>query len=203
MGNLFQQLNADLASLVESVQRSVVQVRASARGVGAGSIWHPDGLIVTNAHVVRGGGALEVALADGRVLPARLLARDDGRDLAALSIVAEGLATIMPGSAKRLHAGQWVFAVGHPWGVTNAATGGVVIRVGKGLPEMNVSGDYVVTDTHLRPGNSGGPLVDASGQMVGVNTLITGWNVGVAVSVDSVKHFLKEALGEAASAQRV
>lgn len=203
MGNLFQQLNADLADIVRDVQQSVVQVRASSRGVGAGSIWHPEGLIVTNAHVVRDGGSLEVALSDGRVLPARLLARDDDRDLAALSIVTDGLTTIVPGSSKRLHAGQWVFAVGHPWGVTNAATGGVVIRVGKGLPEMNVSGDYVVTDTHLRPGNSGGPLVDAAGRMVGVNTLITGWNVGVAVSVDSVKTFLKEALGESASAQRV
>lgn len=203
MGNLFQQLNADLADIVRDVQQSVVQVRASSRGVGAGSIWHPEGLIVTNAHVVRDGGSLEVALSDGRVLPARLLARDDDRDLAALSIVTDGLTTIVPGSSKRLHAGQWVFAVGHPWGVTNAATGGVVIRVGKGLPEMNVRGDYVVTDTHLRPGNSGGPLVDAAGRMVGVNTLITGWNVGVAVSVDSVKTFLKEALGESASAQRV
>lgn len=203
MGNLFQQLNADLADLVGQVQQSVVQVRDSSRGAGAGTIWHSDGLIITNSHVVRGGGLFQVALYDGRVLPARLLARDDKNDLAALSVDAKDLPTITPGSSRRLTPGQWVFAVGHPWGVTNAATGGVVIRAGQGLPEMNISGDFVVTDTHLRPGNSGGPLIDAAGRMVGVNTLITGWNVGVAVSVDAVKDFLKRALGETVTAQIV
>lgn len=195
MSALFQQLNEELAEIIASVQKSVVQVRDQSRGAGAGTIWHSDGLIVTNAHVVRR-GPLQVALADGRVLPATLLARDDQHDLAALSIEANDLPIIQPGSSRRLQAGQWVFAVGHPWGIANAATGGVVIGIGSQMPELPVaSNDWVVADLHLRPGNSGGPLVDVSGRLVGVNTMMTGPGVGVAVAVDAVKEFLRQALG--------
>lgn len=214
MGSLFERLNAELADVVSEAKRSVVQVRLNGRGglrgAGAGTIWHEDGLIMTNAHVIAGRGdpygwggrgtpvgrdRLEVALNDGRVLRAQVIARDDSRDLAALSISAHDLPVVRLGSARRLHAGQWVFALGHPWGVQNAVTGGVVIRVGRGLPEMATQGEYVVADLHLRPGNSGGPLVDAEGRLVGVNTLMTGLSVGVAVTVDSVKEFLKGSLG--------
>jgi S1-C subfamily serine protease len=96
-------------------------------------------------------------------------------------------------------------ALGHPWGVANAATSGVLIGVGRHLPEMPVEngGDWVVADLHLRPGNSGGPLLDANGRLIGVNTLITGPGVGVAVSVDVVKEFLKRALGSADAKPRV
>lgn len=195
MSVLFEQLNDELAAIIATVQQSVVQVRDQSRGAGAGTIWHSDGLIVTNAHVVRR-GPLQVALSDGRVLPATLLARDDEHDLAALSIEATDLPTIQPGNSRRLQAGQWVFAVGHPWGIANAATGGVVIGRGSRVPELPVAAnDWVVADLHLRPGNSGGPLVDVSGKLVGVNTMMTGPGVGVAVAVDAVKEFLRRALG--------
>lgn len=195
MSVLFEQLNDELAAIIATVQQSVVQVRDQTRGAGAGTIWHSDGLIVTNAHVVRR-GPLQVALSDGRVLPATLLARDDEHDLAALSIEATDLPTIQPGNSRRLQAGQWVFAVGHPWGIANAATGGVVIGRGSRVPELPVAtNDWVVADLHLRPGNSGGPLVDVSGKLVGVNTMMTGPGVGVAVAVDAVKEFLRRALG--------
>ncbi|HLU11051.1 MAG TPA: trypsin-like peptidase domain-containing protein [Oceanobacillus sp.] len=195
MSVLFEQLNDELAAIIATVQQSVVQVRDQSRGAGAGTIWHSDGLIVTNAHVVRR-GPLQVALSDGRVLPATLLARDDEHDLAALSIEATDLPTIQPGNSRRLQAGQWVFAVGHPWGIANAATGGVVIGRGSRVPELPVAtNDWVVADLHLRPGNSGGPLVDVSGKLVGVNTMMTGPGVGVAVAVDAVKEFLRRALG--------
>jgi S1-C subfamily serine protease len=198
MSALFQQLNNELAEVISSVQHSVVQVRDQSRGAGAGTIWHPDGLIVTNAHVVRR-GPLQVALSDGRVLPATLLARDDERDLAALSIDANGLPIIQPGNSRRLQAGQWVFAVGHPWGIANAATGGVVIGVGRSIPEIPAAkNDWVVVDLHLRPGNSGGPLVDVSGRLIGVNTMMTGPGVGMAVAVDAIKAFLRRALGTVA-----
>ncbi|NDJ59550.1 MAG: trypsin-like serine protease [Chloroflexi bacterium] len=198
MTSVLQQLNADLAGLVTGVQRSVVQVRDDQRGgAGAGTIWHPDGLIVTNAHVARR-DHLQVALSDGRVLPARLIARDDERDLAALMVEADNLPTIEPGNSAALHPGQWVLAVGHPWGITNAATGGVVIGTGKqiaDLPVRTANQDWVVVDVLLRPGNSGGPLVDAQGRMVGVNTMINGPEVGVAVAVNAVKEFLRRTLG--------
>jgi len=181
--------------MVDGVLRSVVQVRDSARGAGAGTIWHNDGLIITNAHVARG-GALQVALYDGRVLNATVIARDDKRDLAALSIEANDLPTIPLGNSAQLQAGQWVMALGHPWGVMNATTGGVVIGVGKNLPELpGMRQDWVVADLHLRPGNSGGPMVDVAGRLIGVNTLMTGPGVGVAVSVDAAKQFLRDVLG--------
>ncbi len=195
MSRVLSQLNLALSGMVDGVLRSVVQVRDSARGAGAGTIWHNDGLIITNAHVARG-GALQVALYDGRVLNATVIARDDKRDLAALSIEANDLPTIPLGNSAQLQAGQWVMALGHPWGVMNATTGGVVIGVGKNLPELpGMRQDWVVADLHLRPGNSGGPMVDVAGRLIGVNTLMTGPGVGVAVSVDAAKQFLRDVLG--------
>jgi len=195
MASLFEQLNTELSVMVSDVRRSVVQVRDESRGAGAGTIWHSDGLIITNAHVARR-GPLQVALYDGRVLSARLIARDEARDLAALAIDANDLPTIQVGSSRALQAGQWVMSLGHPWGVLNAASGGVVIGVGKGIPELpDAQEDWVVCDLHLRPGNSGGPLFDVQGRLVGVNTMITSPSVGVAVGSDAVKDFLKKSLG--------
>lgn len=205
MSSLLQQLNFQLSDVVAEVRRSVVQVLNGRGGAGAGTIWHADGLILTNAHVVRGSGGmrgLQVALQDGRVLNAQVIARDDERDLAALAIEANGLPTIQVGSARKLQAGQWVFAVGHPWGVANAATGGVVISTGRSISELPKA-EWVVVDLKLRPGNSGGPLVDVAGRMVGVNTIMTGILGGAAVSVESTKDFLKRNIGDGAAADPV
>src|SRR5512142_685304 len=158
-----------MASVVDEVQKSLVQI-SNGVGHGAGTIWHSDGLIVTNAHVIAGHHALQVTLADGRSFPARILASDRDRDLAALAIDANGLPTIPLGDSKHLHAGQWVFAIGHPWGVTGAVTGGIVIGAGAQWPEMPASGqDWVVVSLKVRPGNSGGPLVDVQGRLIGIN----------------------------------
>lgn len=195
MDGVFARLNSALSGMVDGVLRSVVQVRDSSRGAGAGTIWHSDGLIITNAHVAHG-GALQVALYDGRTLNATIVARDEERDLAALAIEAHDLPTIPIGNSRILQPGQWVMALGHPWGIMNAATGGVLIGVGKNLPELPaMSRDWVVADLHLRPGNSGGPMVDVAGRLIGVNTLMTGPGVGVAVAVDAAKQFLKDTLG--------
>jgi serine protease Do len=192
---LLQQLNESLAGVIGQTQRSVVQIRDGRGGQGAGTIWHADGLVITNAHVVRR-SSVEIVLSDGQVLQARLIARDDERDLAALSLAAHDLPTIQPGESRGLHAGQWVMAVGHPWGITNAVTGGIVIGVQQAMPELHVHRqDWVVADLHLRPGNSGGPMIDVAGRLIGVNTLMTGPGVGAAVAVDSVKAFLKHTLG--------
>ncbi len=194
MSNLLMQLNAELADVVAKVQRSLVQVHNGQRGSGAGSIWHRDGLIVTNAHVAARRALLEVTLPDGRTLPARLIAYDEERDLAALTVDAHGLPTVEPGNAKRLQPGEWVMALGHPWGVPGAVTGGVVIGVGADLPEMPpMRHDWIAVNLHMRPGHSGGPLVDVNGRLVGVNTMITGPDVGFAVPVHVVKAFLKQA----------
>jgi serine protease Do len=188
------ELNADLSAAIERVHRSLVQIHNGRRGSGAGTIWHPQGLIVTNAHVA-GRGPLKVELPDGRVLPAQILAQDLERDLAALRVEAVDLASIQLGDSQRLRPGEWVVAVGHPWGVSGAATAGVVIGMGSEWPEMPRNGrDWVVVSLHMRPGHSGGPLVDVRGRLVGVNTMINGPDVGIAIPVHVVVEFLRKAL---------
>lgn len=151
--------------------------------------------VVTNAHVIAGHNALKITLPDGRTLPARVLAADSNRDLAALAVEANNLPTITPGESQKLQPGQWVLAVGHPWGVLGAATAGIVINMGT-PPEMPVHrGEFIQVGLHLRPGHSGGPLVDVQGRLVGINTMITGPEVGLAVPVHAVKQFLRQALG--------
>ena len=191
-----QQLNADLGTLADEAGRSLVQVHNGRGSGGAGTIWHPDGLILTNAHVI-GKGPLQVTLRDGTTMPARLLARDKGRDLAALAIDATGLPTIPLGDSKDLRPGQWVLALGHPWGIVGAVTGGVVIGLGSGdQVAPHTERDWVVVNLHLRPGYSGGPLIDIDGRLVGINTVMTGPEVGMAVPVDAAKTFLRRELGE-------
>lgn len=203
MSNLWQQLNGDMSTLVANVRRSLVQISNGRGGAGAGTIWHADGLIVTNAHVIAGHNALKITLLDGRTLPARVLAADSQRDLAALAIEANNLPTITPGESQKLQPGQWVLAVGHPWGVLGAATAGIIINTGL-PPEMPANrGDFIQVGLHLRPGHSGGPLVDVQGRLVGINTMITGPEVGLAVPVHAVKHFLRQALGSSSPAPAV
>ncbi len=195
MSAIAQQLNAEMASVAESAGRGLVQVHNGGRGAGTGTIWHPDGLVVTNAHVVSG-GPLRVTLPDGRKLKARLLARDREQDLAALVVEASGLPTIEIGGSRDLQPGQWVLAMGNPWGVRGAVTAGIVIGMGSEWPEMPRSRrEWIVVGLHLRPGYSGGPLVDVQGRLVGINTMMTGPDVGMAVPVHVVKAFLRESLG--------
>lgn len=195
MSDLLAQLNADMAAVIEGVRRSLVEIRNGRRGVGAGTIWHPDGLILTNAHVV-GRRSLQVTLPDGHKLPARILAHDASRDIAALSVEATDLPTIELGDSRKLKPGQWVLALGHPWGVAGAVTAGVVTGVGKRLPEMPLADrEWIAVSLHLRPGHSGGPLVDNHGRLVGMNTIMAGPDVGLAVPVHVVKRFLRQAVG--------
>jgi S1-C subfamily serine protease len=203
MSNLLQQLNDDLTASVEHARRSLVEIRNGHGGAGAGIIIRANGLIITNAHVI-GRRGLKVTLPDGRpfdsaqgkTLPAQLIAHDREHDLAALSVDATDLPTIALGDSRQLQPGQWVMAIGHPWGMPGAVTGGIVIGSGSEFPEMPPSGrDWVVVSLHMRPGHSGGPLIDSEDRLVGVNTMITGPDVGVAVPAHVVKAFLKE-MGE-------
>jgi serine protease Do len=185
------ELNTEVAHVIDDVCRSLVQVRNGRRGAGAGTVWHPQGLVVTNAHVA-GRGPLKVELADGRVLDAEILSVDRERDLAALRIAAEELPTIQLADSRAVRPGQWVTALGHPWGVTGAATGGVIIGMGRQWPEMPpTKHDWIVVSLHMRPGHSGGPLVDVRGRLLGINTMINGPDVGFAIPSHVVVAFLK------------
>jgi serine protease Do len=198
MSDLLRQLNDSLANTIDRVHNSLVQI-SNGRGAGAGTIWHTDGLIITNAHVVRGHSGLNITLPDKRTLPAEVIAYDAELDLAALSVNADNLPTIEIGDSRILKPGQWVMAVGHPWGVQGAVTSGVVIGAGANLPEMKPGREWIAVSLHMRPGHSGGPLVDSAGRLVGINTMITGPDVGFAIPVQTVKSFLKATIG----AQRV
>lgn len=201
MATLLQQLSEEISEEVESVWNSLAQVRnVNGRGAGAGTIWHKDGLILTNAHVVQK-GPMEVVLRDGRTFPAQVIAQDEDLDVAALSIDAHDLPTIPLGESRSLKAGQMVLATGHPWGVIGAVAAGVVIGTGEFWPHMpQMRRDMIAVDLNLRPGNSGGPLVDSWGRLIGINTLMTGPEVGMAVPVHVIKRFLKDSLGSQVAA---
>ena len=194
MTSTLENLSAEMADVITCARQSLVHVRSGDGGAGAGSIWHPHGLIVTNAHVV-GGGTIRVSLPDGRDLPARVVARDSGLDLAALVVEAEGLPTIGLGDSRGLRPGQLVLAMGHPWGVSGAVTAGAVIGIGPYmLAKSPWEREWIVAGLRLRPGHSGGPMMDVEGRLVGINTMITGPKVAAAVPVHVVKTFLHDKL---------
>lgn len=198
MTSLLQQLDRAVGELVERAGKSIVQVRNSKGGAGAGSVWHSDGLIITNAHVVHDDSPT-VVLSDGREFSARLVARSETLDVAALSIDAQGLASMPIGNSLGVEAGQWVMAIGHPWGLVNAATAGVVIGLeSESQTDGNDAKQWLAVNLSLRPGNSGGPLIDAEGRLIGINTMINGPNVGMAIPVHAVKRFLDQQLEAAA-----
>lgn len=197
MASLLTQLNAELAALVHRARQSLVQVADGTRGAGAGVVLHEDGLILTAAHVLRH-RAPRVRLADGRELTSQVLGYDASRDLAVLAVEEDRLEPMPFGDSSRLRAGEWVMALGHPWGVAGGTTAGVVVGAGKDLPEAPRpwrGAEWIAVNLHLRPGHSGGPLVDYSGRLIGVNTMMTGPDVGLAVPAHVAKSFLREHLG--------
>jgi len=176
MTTLLPKLNSDLGELADRVRQSLVQVSVGRRGYGSGVVFSTDGLIVTNAHVVSGGrghgshtNEFQVTMPGGTVVKAVLVAKDDGIDVAVLKVEQPGgqpakLFPIEIGDS-RIRAGQWVMAMGHPWGVAGVAVDGIVIGAGPDLPEAPGAGrDWIAVDLALRPGHSGGPLVDHHGR---------------------------------------
>ncbi len=180
------ELTDELASLAEGLQRSTVQVRSGRMGGGSGVIWRADGLIITNAHVARGPQA-GVELWDGREFVGEVVAYDRRRDLAALQINASGLPAAPIGSSDELRVGQLVLAVGNPLGLVGALTSGIVHALG--APDAGRP-SWVSADIHLAPGNSGGPLADAGGNVIGINSMVSG-GLGLAVPSNAVQRFLR------------
>lgn len=198
MTNILRQVNTEMASVVEEARQSLVQISNGKGGVGSGTIWQADGLIITNAHVVQGRQKdLMVTLANGQTFPARVLASDKQHDLAALSIEATNLPTITVGKSQTLMPGEWVLGIGYPWGVAGAVTAGAVIDVGNTIEGRFPHGELIQVGLHLRPGHSGGPLVDVQGRLVGISTMINGPDVGLCIPIDVVKAFVGQTLGSA------
>lgn len=190
--SLASALAQELGEVVERVQRSLVVVQDSRRGVGAGVVWLPGGWIVTNQHVVRHSRSLRVALQDGRRLPAEVIGSDAEIDLALLQVEDETTPAALIAEARDLRVGEYVMAIGHPWGELGLVTGGMISGLGR-VQTRNGRGSVEVirTDTRLAPGNSGGPLVNAAGEVVGVNTMIVGGDLGVALPSHLVNTFVR------------
>lgn len=174
--------------VAERLRRSTAQVfLGERRGAGSGVVWSADGLILTNAHVARARTA-QVELWDGRSFDASVVARDPRRDLASLRISAEGLEAATPGDSASLRSGELVIAIGSPLGFAGALSTGIIHSIGA-LPGMGRE-RWIRADVRLAPGNSGGPLANAQGQVVGINTAIVN-GLGVAVPVSTVVDFVQ------------
>ena len=178
--------------LVQQVLPSLVVVRGHRFGSGAGIVWDANGLILTNNHVV-GRRLPIVVLQNDQEYESRLLARDPDVDLALLSIDATDLTPLKPVSVSP-RVGEMVFAFGHPWGQRNAVTRGIVSAL---VSAQNRRGDklpVIRSDAPLAPGNSGGPLVNASGEVVGINAMIIGGDQSVSIAASVARDFVNKTL---------
>jgi serine protease Do len=181
----------DLESLALRVGAVTVAVRLGRDGAGSGVIWSSGGAIVTNAHVATRPYA-EVVLSDGRRFTARVVRRDARRDLALLWIGARGLPAATVRDPSDLRAGELLVAVGHPLGIPNAISMGIV-HTPPGVGDRRL----LQADLRLAPGNSGGPLADVRGRVVGINSMVAG-DLALAVPSDEVMRFVHRASARAA-----
>jgi S1-C subfamily serine protease len=194
-----------VVSVVDSVGPTVVGVRTSrGRGSGRGEdsgsgvIVASDGYILTNSHVVHGASKFEVSLIDGRRLPASLTGDDPASDLAVIRADGQGLPAAHFGQSARLRVGQLVIAIGNPFGFQSTVSAGVVSALGRSLRSTTgrLIDNIIQTDVALNPGNSGGPLVDSRGFVVGVNTAIFAMAQGIsfAIPIDTATWVIPELL---------
>src|SRR5207248_10138658 len=194
-----------IVTVAERVLPSVasIQVRRGGgeRGGGSGSAvaLTPDGFLVTSAHVVAGAAQGRAAFIDGRELPIDVVGADPLSDLAVVRARAGGLQPLELGDAEKLRIGQLVVAVGNPLGLAGSVTAGVVSGLGRSLPvrsgrAMRVIEDVIQTDAALNPGNSGGALADASAKVVGINTAVAGFGLGMAVPINATTRRILGAL---------
>jgi serine protease Do len=160
---------------------------------GSGFIIRQDGYLVTNAHVVSEAERIQVKLADSRRFEARLVGQDDRVDLALIKIEATGLPVAALGDSNRLRVGEFVLALGHPFGLEQTVSFGIVSRKGAPLLVAAPGFDFIQTDAAVNPGNSGGPLVNMAGEVVGVNSMAArNGSIGFAIPVNLVKGLLPQ-----------
>ncbi|MEK6286667.1 MAG: trypsin-like peptidase domain-containing protein [Acidobacteriota bacterium] len=159
------------------------------RGTGSGVIISADGYILTNNHVAGDAEQINVKLADGRELKARVVGKDSETDLAVIKIDAQNLSFARLGDSDRLEQGEWVIALGSPFGLQQTMTAGIVSATGRDLGRVGGQfTDFIQTDASINPGNSGGPLINMQGEVVGINTLIfsqTGASSGIGFAIPS------------------
>jgi serine protease DegQ len=159
------------------------------RGLGSGVIVSPEGYLLTNHHVVEGADDIEVQLTDGRQARARVVGSDPETDIAVLKIDLDRLPAIVFGNSDQLQVGDTVLAIGNPFGVGQTVTAGIVSALGRNRLGLNTFENFIQTDAAINPGNSGGALVDAAGNLVGINSAIfsrSGGNLGIGFAIPGV-----------------
>ncbi len=201
---LAEELGAAFINVAEAVSPSVVSIQVEVkrqranfgipffsapdqggimRGGGSGVVLSKDGYILTNNHVIERADRIEVRLRSGKTFSASLVGADPATDLAVLKIKAKGLVPAKFASSDKARVGQWVVAIGSPFGLDYTVTTGVLSAKGRGGLGANEIEDYLQTDASINPGNSGGPLVDLRGQVLGINTMIIGRGTGIGFAI--------------------
>ncbi|MBD2167819.1 trypsin-like peptidase domain-containing protein [Calothrix membranacea FACHB-236] len=156
------------------------------RGTGSGFIFGKDGRILTNAHVVDGADTVTVILKDGRSFQGKVLGKDELTDVAVVKIQADNLPTVTLGNSDQLQPGQWAIAIGNPLGLDNTVTTGIISATGRSGNQIGASDkrvEFIQTDAAINPGNSGGPLLNARGEVIGMNTAIIQGAQGLGFSI--------------------
>lgn len=187
-----QSLSEATVDVVETVSPSVVSI-GTGHGRGTGVIWNTEGNIVTCSHVIGNRSSVKVGLSDGSTVTAKVIGHDSYSDIALLKVDEKGLQPIEKGDSEVLKVGQFVLALANPFHRKPSATSGMITSVGgslrrRGGPPLE---DVVVTDARLNPGYSGGPLVDVSGRMLGMNIAVV-WARGIAIPVNHIQHIVEK-----------
>ncbi|AFZ35229.1 HtrA2 peptidase [Stanieria cyanosphaera PCC 7437] len=171
------------------------------RGTGSGFIVSADGIILTNSHVVDGADSVSVVLKDGRTFQGKVMGIDSITDMGVVKIEAENLPTVTFGDSDNLQIGEWAIAIGNPLGLDNTVTTGIVSATGRSSSQIGVGDkriDFIQTDAAINPGNSGGPLLNANGEVIGINTAIIqrAQGLGFAIPINTARNIAEQLIAK-------